>query len=87
MKKPMEAMTVNPYGEDYMAGAFIACSCSLITVDVIRDLFKEDTGIDIEQVIYSSGIARMIDEATGFQESALAKWLDWVAINHWGLKE
>ena len=39
---------------------------------------------DIQAVVDSKGMDKMIDEATGFTKDAVIKWADWVTVNHWG---
>lgn len=80
-------MTATPYGEDHLAPAFISLLLSLYDEEVVRGSFKEETGIDIEDIVSARGINAMIDESTGRTEDALIKWADWVAINYWGIEK
>ena len=52
-----------------------------------REAFKNESGIDIENVAHAMGITAMIDKASGFQSDAVAKWADWVTRNLWGVEE
>ena len=87
MKKPLEKMEHTPTGEEYMAGAWFALVLYAYDQASFRLEFKKETGIDIVNVVKSQGINAMIDKATGFQVVALAKWLDWVTKNLWGIDE
>ena len=84
MTPPIKGMTSTPYGEDYMAPAWVGFLKFCITEQGCRDLFKADTGIDILGVVTATGIKAQIDKATGYQADAIAKFADWVTVNLWG---
>lgn len=48
----------------------------------IIEQFKEATGIEVSAP--SFGIERMIDQATGLNESIAHKFIEWLNVNHWG---
>lgn len=79
-------MKIRPWGEDFMAGAFIACAQWSISVDAIRERFTKDTGLNFD-FVGQQGINRMIDEACGTEAAVFNAYLDWVAENIWGTED
>lgn len=87
MKKPIKGMDQIPFGHDVMAGAWLGLIIYAFSVEDHREQFKKETGIVISDVINARGINAAIDQATGYQCDAIAKWADWVTLNLWGLEE
>jgi len=77
-------MKHEPYGPDYMVGAWVALLRYLLGKEQARNDFKAETGIDIQSVVNARSLNKLIDEATGFTKDAVIKWADWVTVNHWG---
>ena len=86
MKPPIKGMKTKPIGHEVMAGAWLGLVAFALSNENYRAAFKEETEIDISDVINSKGINKMIDQATGYQGQAVAKWCDWVTVNLWGEK-
>ncbi len=86
MKKLIPEMKHKPYGEDHMVDAFLGLVFFAVSIAQITNKFKDETGIDILDVIRAKGINEMIDKASGRQKDAIVKWLDWIAENLWGLE-
>ena len=87
MIKPIEGMKYEPYGEDYMAGAWISFLSFALTVPEYVTDFKKETGVDIQNVLNARGINKMIDEAAGRTKDAIIKWADFITLNYWGIEE
>jgi hypothetical protein len=87
LKKPIDAMTKTPFGEDFLAPVWIGAVWYTYRREDCRELFKQETGIDISEVVKAKGLEAMVDRATGFQAEAIAKWADWVTVNFWGVEE
>ena len=86
MKSPIKGMKYRPFGEDHMIGAWVACLEYALTNETLRREFKQETGIDIYDVITATGLKKMIDEATGYQKEAITQLADWVTKNLWGIE-
>ena len=87
MKAPVEGMTVNPVGQDYMFDAWFACVLFVGTQDAARAAFTEETGFSLDAIIRARGIDAMIDKATGHDKKVLSAFCDWVTVNHWGVEK
>ena len=85
MDKPIPEMKYNPNGEEYLFPAWFDLVNYAVTDELFVSRFKEETDIDILDVINQKGINAMIDEATGYQKEAVVKWCDWVTLNLWGV--
>ena len=87
MKKPIKEMKYEPYGLDneIIVGAWLGLVRYAVSIEVYRDEFKKETGIDISNTLKSHGINAMIDQTTGYQKHAVIKWADWVTKNLWGV--
>ncbi len=75
-------MTKVPFGDhgyDFFSFAMYA-----IGKDEIVDQYKYETGVDLRKLVPKSALDKMIDGATGYSNEVMAKFLDWLVINHWG---
>lgn len=79
-------MAVRPWGEDFMADAFLALVEYNFKSDSM-EIFKKESGFDLDSIGKARGIEAMIDEATGHRATAFAAFADWVATNQWGVEE
>lgn len=87
MQRPIPEMQHEPYGEDYMFDAWFTFLKFAFGIERYRDQFKEETGIDLLNIIEARGLDKMIDESTGRTKDAVIKWADWVTENLWGIAD
>ncbi len=67
---------------DYMAPAWASCmSWALVNPDV-QAAFEQDSGM--RYVPARSGLDAIIDDATGFTDSYVKAFVEWVNVNVWG---
>jgi hypothetical protein len=81
--KPIDGMQTTPYGMPLMAGAWIDCLLWAAVNDDMARQFNERTGKSLD-ALRSKGIARMIDEATGYQRATFIAFADWFTEHVWG---
>lgn len=87
MKSPIKGMKISPYGEEYMAGAFIDFVFYCLHSDATVEEFLEKTGNNIKSLTNRTPIEKAIDEATGYESNQIAEFADFVAENYWGIGE
>ena len=75
-----------PYGFPFMMPAFLGCAGFAIGKDEIRSQFEKDTGFKFESLSRRSPIEKMVDKATGRESEMFLAFLDWVALNMWGIE-
>jgi hypothetical protein len=81
---PIEGMKTEPYGLPLMSEAWFACVLWAAGKPENLKQFKEETGHDLNDVLKSRGLNKMIDQATGYDRTVIAAWADWVTKNFWG---
>jgi hypothetical protein len=67
---------------DYMVPAWIDCMLWASGEPEIVARFRADTGVNWTPG--QSGIERLIDKATGAEESAIKAFVQWFNVNVWG---
>jgi len=77
-------MKTVPLGWPLMADAFISFVSFALDAEKIKKQYLEQELIDLDQFKGQSVLEQMIDAKTGYAESVLAKFMDWLVINHWG---
>jgi hypothetical protein len=82
--KPIKGMKEEPDGLPLMLDAWNGCVSFAISQPDIREVFKKNTGIDLEMLTKRSPIVAMIDKASGYEQDVIAKFADWVTVNLWG---
>ena len=83
-EKPPLGMTKTPDGWPEMADAFLGFAHYAIGEPGFIDQYQTDTGKNLYSAIPNAPINQMIDEATGYGRQAMADFMDWLTINHWG---
>lgn len=83
MTPPIQGMTVEPWGEDYMMPAFVGLVQYAAGDEDSRAAFKEATGSDIARLVSRSAIEAAVDRATGYDKDLVGKFADWVATQLW----
>lgn len=73
-----------PQWEVLFGGFWFSLCEYLIGQEKARDAFEKDTGMRISSLLNRSPFDAAIDKATGYQDSLMASWCDWVTVNHWG---
>jgi len=86
MKPPIEGMKTVPYfcEHPYQFSMWYNFIVFMSEYPEAKEAFKKDTEYDLDDILKSRGINSMIDKQTGYQQSVLAAWCDWVTENHWG---
>jgi hypothetical protein len=84
---PLDLMKTKPYGFPLMAPAFIGLASYLISEPKAVEAFAKETGLDLSILENRSAVEKMIDQAAGMERDLFIAWLDWVAVNHWGVEE
>lgn len=82
---PVKGMKVIPYGLPLMGDAWAGCMMWAIGKHEVRQVFTEETGLSLEDLVCQSGFARMIDEATGYRRDVVMRFLDWATERLWGI--
>lgn len=86
MNPPIEGSKLRPYGEDYMAPAYLGLVHFVASqIGAIAD-FEQRTGHDLKSVIKARGMDELIDKASGRQAAVIAAWADYVTEFHWGIE-
>lgn len=75
------------YGDGVMEGMWIGLLVWAATKNEIVTSFKEETGLDLPNMINSRGINAMIDKATGYDRAVVVAWADFVTKHLWGEEE
>jgi len=70
---------------DMMKGAWAAFCQWALTEPEIRLEFKDETGIDLDNLFKASGINAAVDKATGRIDAAMETWAEWVTKTYWGV--
>ena len=83
---PLPGMTLTPSGWPWAAEAYLGCVSWALTNDAIKCAFKTETGYDLDDIATARGEARLIDEATGRTEAAMAAFMDFVTREVWGVE-
>jgi hypothetical protein len=86
-KPPIDGMTQIPEYIDnpVMFGAWAKLLSWACSQDELIKQFKDETGYNIQDVVRSTGINKMVDEATGYTKTVVVAWADWVTKNLWGV--
>ena len=87
MKAPIEGMKAQPFGEDYMVGAWLSLVAVTAEQPGALEEFKADSGFDLLTVLRAKGLAAMIESATGHDRAVIVAFCDWVTKNVWGEAE
>lgn len=83
----IESMKTKPIGLPLMTEAFLSCASWAISRPEMVEEFKKETGLDLESIASQRGLNKLIDEQTGYARESFVAWLDWVAMNIWGVDE
>jgi hypothetical protein len=86
MEYPVEGMTVMPAYMPELAPAWASFVNWAITQDGAIDAFKNDTGIDLREIVNASPFEAMVDQATGRPQQYIAAFCDWVTKSQWGVE-
>lgn len=82
-----KGMTRIPEGWPKMADAYFSFVMYSMNSKDVRLVFREDTGLDIMTLVKVTAIEKLIDETSGYTDSILSKFLDWITIKYWGEAE
>lgn len=91
LNPPLPGMTVIPYDygteiwDYFQGGAWLSLCQFLLSKPEARAAFKEATGRDLSRLEGRSPIVQIIDQSSGFEQSVMAAWCDWVTVHHWGV--
>jgi len=71
-----------PETDPVMQGAWAACLSYTVRRTDALQRFEKETGLKFRPA--TNGIERMIDQATGFEDDFLEKFIDWFNEKIWG---
>ena len=75
------SMTKIPFGNQE---AFFSFAVYAIDKSEIINQYKDETGVDLNDLVTRTALDKVIDESTGYTNELMSKFLDWLVINHWG---
>jgi hypothetical protein len=81
---PIKGGTKRPYQTVMHPSDCLSCFMWAAQYKDIQERFKNDTGYDLHSLVRANGLARIIDEATGYQAAIVAAFWDWFVMNIWG---
>mgnify|MGYP001565471803 CR=1 FL=1 len=90
---PANGMTVQPMyfpsadWDLFHASAFFGLCEFLIGKVEIQEAFEKESGYCLLDLAFSSPLKQELDLITGRRNTIMAAFCDWVAINHWGVRE
>jgi len=84
---PPLGMSVTPMDWPMASDAFLSLVSYLFAEPKALNKFKEETGHDISELASRTGIETLIDQESGRENELIVKWLDFVAIHYYGVKE
>ena len=76
-----------PYGLPLMMPGYLGCVNYAIQQEDHREAFRRDTGYDLEALAFRSPLIKEIDKETGYEETIVIAFFDWVTENLWGIEE
>jgi len=81
-------MTVKPYVLPMHPAEFLSFVDFATRQDGYIKAFVDETGADMS-AFFRSPIDRMVDKACGHdpRREVLAKFMDWLAVNYWGMDD
>ena len=50
------------------------------------DAFERETGLKMRSLVPRSPMDALVDQASGYRDTVMAAWCDWVTKNCWGEK-
>jgi len=85
MKKPIDGMAVEPFGDDILLPAWISLFIHLALDPQTWEPFYQSTGHRISDILSDTNpLMKMIDQATGYDRTIVVAFADWITINFWG---
>jgi hypothetical protein len=84
---PLPSMKLTPHGWPQTAAAYLGCVSWALQEDGFRRAFQAETGLNLDDLAGANGAARLIDEATGRTQEAMAKFLDFITREVWGQED
>lgn len=88
-KPPITGMTLIPLGAESppkMMG-FLSFLMFSASQPECRELFKKETGHDLDKLLNRTPIDEMIDQATGHEKTVFIAFADWITKTAWGVEE